>query len=452
MLNSRRWILVQDLINHIRWHTRLALWLTAALTGLIVAAFAVISEQAQQLFLWAIHHYPILAWLLPVLVPMAAVWLTRKYFPGSQGSGIPQVVAAIRLSSDHKPVSHLVSLRIALGKIGVGAFGLLGGISAGREGPSVQVAASIMHAAHRWLPHGAAIKRQELILAGGAAGIAAAFNTPLAGIVFAVEELGRRLESRTSGVLLSTIILSGLVAIALLGNYAYFGSLHIGELNRYMVIPVILCGIGCGLLGGLFSRALLWPSRHPKAGLWRWRGHHPVFYAGLSGLALAILGYCSAGSSFGNGYAATSHLIDGSAALAWYAPALRFIATLITYFIGLPGGVFAPALAIGAGIGNDVAPLFGQVSSHIVIALCMAGFLAAVTQAPVTSAIIMMEMIDNHSMVVSLMAVCVLARFVSARLSPALYHQLSQDFMPAKHQHAEPETTEPPAPGTLLNK
>lgn len=441
---DRRLVLLHDLTNHFRWRTRLTLWLTAALTGLVVAGFAVLSEQAQHGFQRLVGWNPLCAWLLPVMVPMLAVWLTRRYFPGSQGSGIPQAIAAIRLSSERQPVHQLVSLRIAVGKILVGCLGLLGGISAGREGPSVQVAASLMHAAHRLLPHSRTVRPQDLILAGSAAGIAAAFNTPLAGIVFAVEEMGRRLESRTSGVLLSTIILSGLMAISLLGNYSYFGALHPPTLGRAIVAPIIVCGVGCGLLGALFSRAMLWPQHHAAHRLWRWRTAHPVRFAGLCGLLLAVLGWLSGGSSFGSGYTATAHLIDGSATLPWHAPLLRFGATLVTYFMGVPGGIFAPSLAVGAGIGNDLAswffPLAGQ---HVIIALCMASFLAAVTQAPLTSAIIMMEMIDNHGMVISLLAACVLARFISARLSPALYHQLSQGFMPtpARHEEGHPRPT-----------
>jgi len=99
-----------------------------------------------------------------------------------------------------------------------------------------------MHAVHKWLPHTRALRAQDLILAGGAAGVAAAFNTPLAGIVFAVEELGRQLETRTSGVLVSTIILSGLVAVGLLGNYNYFGHLNVDNINRTIVVPIIATG------------------------------------------------------------------------------------------------------------------------------------------------------------------------------------------------------------------
>lgn len=181
---------------------------------------------------------------------MICVWLTQRYFPGAQGSGIPQVIAARRIAAGGNDVKGLLSLRIASGKIFVGALALLGGFSSGREGPSVQVAASILYLAHRWLPHTRALRSSDLILAGGAAGIAAAFNTPLAGIVFAIEELGKRLETRTSGVLISTIILSGMVAIGLLGNYNYFGNLKVLAQDRSAIFPVIAGGIICGLLGG----------------------------------------------------------------------------------------------------------------------------------------------------------------------------------------------------------
>lgn len=126
------------------------------------------------------------------------VGLTRRWAPHAQGSGIPRVIATTRLAAQGRADGHLISLRIALTRICLGTPALIGGFSVGREGPSVQVAASILQAAYRWLPHSRALRAPDLILAGGAAGIAAASNTSLAGIAFAVEELGRKLETRTS--------------------------------------------------------------------------------------------------------------------------------------------------------------------------------------------------------------------------------------------------------------
>ncbi len=417
-----------------RWQVRAVLWAAAGAAGLAVVGFATLAEQALALF-DTIHRR--WAWAPFVLAPalgMLVVWATRRHVPGAAGSGIPQVVAATRLAPLGRPVAALLSLRVAAGKIALGSLALAGGFSAGREGPSVQVAASVLNLANRFLPHGRALRSSDLILAGGAAGIAAAFNTPLAGIVFAVEELGRRLESRTSGVLVSTIIISGLVAIALKGNYAYFGQLNVRDLGTAVLLPTLIAGLVCGVLGGLFSWLLLWPQRRPLFGLWAWRGAHPVWFAGLCGLVVAVLGWISGGTSFGSGYTAASQAIAGQLTLEWHTPITRFVATLATYFSGMPGGIFAPSLAVGTAIGSDLAQWVGlSIDPHAWIALCMAAFLAAVTQSPITAAIIVMEMVNGHQMVISLMAVAFLSKTVSGRFGPELYQELANGWMAAPH-------------------
>ncbi|MBS0347604.1 MAG: chloride channel protein, partial [Proteobacteria bacterium] len=279
--------------------------------------------------------------------------------------------------------------------------------------------------------HARAIRSSDLILAGGAAGVAAAFNTPLAGIVFAVEELGRRLEARTSGVLVSTIIMSGLVAVAVLGNYSYFGHIKTMGISHSMIIPVLASAVSCGILGGAFSRMMLLPVMYRSAALWKWRARYPVAFAGICGALVAAIGLASGGTSFGSGYAITSQIVAGQIGAPWHAPIMRFLATIISYYSGIPGGIFAPSLAIGAALGSNVAAAVGVTASTIsIIALCMTGFLAAVTQAPITAAIIVMEMTDGHGMVISLMAVALFAKAISSRISPELYQHLALDFLP----------------------
>ncbi len=430
-------------LSTLRWRTRLTLWTAAATAGLAVVLFAKLADQALRLFFFLTHTYSWAPFLLAPSLGMLVVWLTGRYFAGSQGSGIPQVIVATRLAAQGEPVGHLVSLRIACGKMVLGVIALLGGFSAGREGPSVQVAASIVHAFHRFLPNTRALRESDLILAGGAAGIAAAFNTPLAGIVFAVEELGRRLEARTSGVLLGTIILAGLVAIAFMGNYNYFGHLKVNDVGREILMPVLLCGGICGLAGGAFSRLLLYPQTHAGNGLWRWRSAHPVLFAGACGLIVAGVGWAGGGMSFGSGYTITSHVVGGEFALPWHAPITRFIATAVSYFSGIPGGIFAPSLAVGAAIGSNLSHLPGMPTDAVpVIALCMAGFLAAVTQSPITSAIIVMEMIDGHGMVISLMSVALIGKALSSRIGPELYPQLALSFTSPSNANEDVKTAE----------
>jgi len=425
-------------LSAFRWRTRLTLWAAAGAAGLAVVMFAKIADVALSAFFWVSGRYPWAPFVTAPLTGAIAVWLTHRYCPGAQGSGIPQVIAATRLGKDGKAVSGLVSLRIALGKIGLGALALTGGFSAGREGPSVQVAASILHFSHRFLPHSRAISASDLVLAGGAAGIAAAFNTPLAGIVFAVEELGRRLETKTSGVLVSTIIMAGLVAMAVLGNYNYFGHLKVSRIGMDIAIPVLIYGTACGVLGGSFSRLLLWPQKDPHFSLWKWRVAHPVAFAGICGLLVALIGWMGSGLSYGSGYAITAKVVSGELGLPWHAPLTRYLATIVSYFSGIPGGLFAPSLAVGAALGASTSHILGYGADTIVItALCMAGFLAGVTQSPITAAIIVMEMVDGHGMVISLMAVSLIAKAISTRICPELYQQLALGFLPASSQMSD---------------
>ena len=160
--------------------------------------------------------------------------------------------------------------------------------------------------------------------------------------------------------------------------------------------------------------------------------------------------------SFGSGYEVTSRVVSGEATLPWYATIARFLATLVSYYSGIPGGLFAPSLATGAALGSNISPLFGHASESIpIIALCMTGFLAAVTQSPITSAIIVMEMVDGHEMVISLMAIALIAKAVSSRISPELYQQLangwplapetgSQESTPAQINVATTKEDKPP--------
>ncbi|MFY9328367.1 MAG: chloride channel protein, partial [Georgfuchsia sp.] len=184
-----------------------------------------------------------------------------------------------------------------------------------------------------------------------------------------------------------------------------------------------------GLLGGAFSWLLLLPQKSKGFVLWRWRERHPVWFAGLCGVAVALIGWIGGGLSFGSGYSITSHVVSGQLNLPWHAPITRFLATAISYYSGIPGGIFAPSLAVGAALGSNIAHVLGITADTIpLIALCMAGFLAAVTQSPITAAIIVMEMVDGHEMVISLMAITLIAKAVSSRISPELYQQLALGF------------------------
>jgi H+/Cl- antiporter ClcA len=247
-------------------------------------------------------------------------------------------------------------MRLAVAKMALTALGLLAGLPIGREGPSVQIAAGVMQHARRWLPERFAVNQQGLLVAGGAAGIAAAFNAPLAGVMFAIEELTRRIEHRSSGLIITAIVLAGLVAVAAFGNNSYFGVIHVGALGWRTLGPGLAVIVSGGLLGGLFARLLLVSTLGGSDRFSAWRRRYPLRFAAGCGFVVALLGLVSGGAAFGSGYDTTRHLVEGHApSLPLLYVTLRLLATWIAVWSGVPGGLFAPSLAIGAGVGADIA-------------------------------------------------------------------------------------------------
>lgn len=409
------------------WRARALFIAFAALAGLTVVAFIWLTEHALALFFKAQSIY----WWAPLLwTPLTAVgiaWVTGRYAPGAAGSGIPQVMAAQDPAVTESTRNRFVSLRLSLAKLALSAWGLLGGLSLGREGPSVQIAAGVMHSVRRWLPKRAQISEHSLLVAGGAAGIAAAFNTPLGGVMFAIEELTRRPEHRNHGLTIAAIVLAGLMGVSAYGNGSYFGVIRVEGFGWSVLAPGILVSLACGLLGGLFSRLLVvslagrspdWFSAQRRA--------RPLAFAAGCGLVVAIIGVVTAGDTFGSGYAHTkASLESGSDADSLYV-LLKFMATWLTTWSGVPGGIFAPSLSIGGAVGGDVAQWTAYANPPTLIALGMAAFLAAVTQAPLTAFIIVMEMVDGHALVLSLMSSALLASAVSRLISAQLYVSLAE--------------------------
>ena len=399
----------------------------AALAGLTVVALTWLSELAFGQFEYLHSVVPWAPILWTPICTAGIVWVMRNYAMGASGSGIPQVMAAMDPSVAPTQRHLFVSVQLTLSKMMLTAWGLLAGLSLGREGPSVQIAAGVMHHARRYLPTKSTVSANGLLLAGGAAGIAAAFNTPLGGIMFAIEELSRRPEQRNTGLLLAAIVLSGLMAVSVYGNATYFGVIRVDQLSLALIWPGLLVALACGLAGGLFARVLLLSVRgDSKDWFSRWRNESPVAFAAACGLAVAIIGLVSHDTTFGTGYTHSRRLLEGGGETTPFYTLLKFMATWITSWSGVPGGIFAPALSIGGSLGNDIAHLTHYPNAPTLIALGMAGFLAAVTQAPLTAFIIVMEMVDGHALVLSLMATALVASGMSRLLCVPLYHAMAQ--------------------------
>ncbi len=409
------------------WRPRLVFWTGAIAVGLISVLFAKLTDMAQILFHDIVNGGEgWRGWLPLVITPLgfvACAWLAQAYFPNSQGSGIPQAIAARHLRDDEDR-SHLLSLKMVVGKIGLTLLGLVCGASISREGPTVQVGASVMLQVARW---GGMAQARGLILAGSAAGVAAAFNTPLAGIVFAIEEMGRTYQARTNGLVLTAVIFAGLASLGLLGNYTYFGVAK-GSVT-FADWPLILaCGVIGGALGAFFSLATLKATRRIR----RWNALQPLprtlLVAAICGLGVAIIGLAAGGLTFGTGYSQARVAIEGTP-LPWYFFAAKLAAGVLSTVSGIPGGLFAPSLAVGAGIGSTLGLIFGG-NIGIAALLGMAGYFAGVVQAPMTAFVIILEMTGNHDNVLALMCAAMLGYGTARMIShEPLYHALSRIFI-----------------------
>jgi H+/Cl- antiporter ClcA len=419
---------IKNLLSPPHWKSRLLMWTGAGAVGVAAVAFAKIADLAQFGLRRLLGISTALPWLLAPVGFFVIAWLTRRYFRGAEGSGIPQTIYAQRADSGEKGLAFLAP-RVVIGRVVLAAAGLLCGGSIGREGPTVHVGAVIIHGVSRWMPKGRAeAQRRAMILAGGAAGVAAAFNTPLAGIVFAIEELSKSFEERASGTTLTAVILAGVVAIALVGDYNYFGQPSVAAAARAITPALLLVAVACGLLGGLFSRVTLASTIRLPGILGRLRRERPAVFAGLCGLGIAALGSYSGGLTYGTGYEEARSILESQVHLHWtYAPA-RALATLLSYLSGIPAGLLAPSLSVGAGLGQFIADLLGQSSAVPFAILGMCGYLAGVTQAPLTSFVIVMEMTSQHAMVLPLMVTAAIATGISKLISPALYQSLADRY------------------------
>jgi len=402
----------------------------AALVALVSLGFARLADMALRWnHAWTARH----GWLAFIVLPLALAalrWLTQNVAPYASGSGIPQVIGALNLPAGPAQ-TRLVSLRQTLWKIPLTFAGMLAGASVGREGPSVQVGAAVMLAWGRlWERLGApmqGLRHRELIAAGAAGGLAAAFNAPLAGVVFAIEELGRGTTLRWQRWVLIGVLASGFMVVALAGNNPYFGQFAGTSPGSNMLFHVLLVGLLNGALGGVFARLLGKGLPGVVSASWRDRvRRHPVLAAAAMGLVLAALGALTGGEVYGTGYETAAGLLAGGTAPSGGFGLAKLAATVASYWAGIPGGIFTPALTTGAGIGHALWQWSGAaLDERLIVLLSMAAFLAAATQAPLTASVVVMEMTGSQPLMFWLLVASLVASAVSRQFCPQPFYHLA---------------------------
>ncbi len=360
-----------------------------------------------------------------LLLPCAfagLVWLTRRVSAEASGGGVPQTLAA--LATDSMSLrARLLSLRVAVGKTVLTALALGVGAPLGREGPSVQIGAALhfdLVPCRAWSSPRPAVQRQ-LILSGAAAGVAATFGTPLAGLVFAIEPLhGHR---RPRALLLPA--LSALIAGLLAQQWLPAERLALPDVPLLQVAlwaAVAACALAAGLLGAGIARGL------PL--LLRWAArlvpNSPPLRAALCGLGVALLAVASGGGVLQEGLVGLLQVLSGEQVPVAGQSLLHAMATLLAAASGIPGGLVTPMLRIGAHAGTELAPWLPHSEPALLALLGMTACLAAVARAPLAASVLVMEWLGAWSLALPLITAAVLSAAVSRVLCrQPLFEQLA---------------------------
>ncbi|GAB4357834.1 MAG: chloride channel protein [Gammaproteobacteria bacterium] len=414
-----------EFLSRRAWRHRLVFWLGAVAVGIISYLFvrggSIIDHHVHAL----VARWPWLPFLVTPLGLALTAWITRRWFSGAEGSGIPQAIAAIR-RADRGVRLRLLSLRIAVGKFLLTWAALLAGGSVGVFAPTVHIGASLLYGVGARVGIRHQDMQRGLILAGGAAGIAAAFNTPLAGIVFAIEEMSRSLHERSSGLMLSAVIIAGLTALVLLGQQSPFPPIEatLPSLGAWLSVPAI--GLSGGVLGALFSILLILSTRLATPLLAR-RG---IALAIACGAVVALCSWLTGGLIHGTGFLQAAALASGDLESGLLYPLAKMVATLASYLSGVPAGIFGPALGIGAGIGSALAGWFSDVAPGILVLFGMVAFFSGMAQTPITAVVVILELCDNHQLLLPLMATAFLA-YAASRIicHKPIYRALAEPFL-----------------------
>ena len=384
-----------------------------ALTGLAVVAFILLTERA------GMRLYPVgsARWrrlLLPVGGSLGIGYLLYRYFPDARGSGVPQTKAALYARGGR------ITMRTVIGKFFCTSATLASGIPLGREGPSVQVGAGIASVIGRRLglrPE----KVKALLPVGAAAAIAAAFNTPLAAVLFALEEIVGDLHAPVLGSVVLASATSWMVLRLLLGNHPLFKVPEYQLVNPLEFGIYAVLGIAGGLVSVSFTKLLLGMRarflRFPKKTVW----FQPV----AGGLLVGLMGLFVP-QVLGVGYGYVGDVLNGRMALNLMVLllVLKLITVTTSYASGNAGGIFGPALFIGAMLGGTV----GTAAHHLLPAYTatagayalvgMGAVFAGIVRAPMTSVLMIFEMTQDYAVIVPLMIANLVSLFIASRLQP----------------------------------
>lgn len=408
-------------------------WIASIITGIVAVLYTKMfdwcSEQSMLLF----HQRKELLFIITPVCFVLGWWIVKKFDKNAAGSGIPQVVAALELSNPRYNylIDKLLSIRCAVVKILSSLLMVFGGAAIGREGPTVQIAGSIFRKVNLLMPKTwMRVSRKNMIMTGAAAGLAAAFNTPLGGIVFAIEELSKTHFNHFKTAIFTAVIIAGLTAQGLLGNYLYLGFPILKNLSGYIFIYVAAVAMVCGLMGIIMSSVILKFMKFRRTLVGK---KTEIMYVIGASLIVALIAYFGNYDVLGSGkHQMTEILFSQEKHVSWMLPIYRIIGPIASFTTGAAGGVFAPSLAAGATSAAVMAEWFNLSASdaNLLILAGMVAFLTGITHSPFTSAILVLEMTDEHNVIFHLMMAGIIASLVALFIDRrSLYDHIKEYYL-----------------------
>ncbi|WP_294280233.1 chloride channel protein [uncultured Chryseobacterium sp.] len=382
-------------------------WIGSVITGFIAVLYAKLFAWGESLLHFILNWHD---WMIFIMAPVGFVlswWLVKEFAPNAKGSGIPQVMAAVELANpkEHRKIRNLLSFKIIVFKILSSVVLVIGGGAVGREGPTIQIAGSIFRKVNEYLPEWwPKISKKNMIMTGAAAGLAAAFNTPLGGIVFAVEELSKTHINYFKTALFTAVIIAGLTAQTLAGSYLYLGYPKTNDVSLMVMFPIILVAGIAGILASQLSVSMMKINAWKKKTLKSDRSQ--IFFLIVCALVIASVAVFISREILGSGKEIMERILfTENKHEEWYIPVLRIFGPALSFTSGGAGGIFAPALTAGASIGSVISGALHLAphETNVVVLGGMVAFLTGITRAPFTSAIIVLEMTDRHSLIFHLM-------------------------------------------------
>lgn len=405
-------------------------------TYLALALASVLALLAISLFLWASEtvQYQLKALLLDqaywgfLLTPAVfalIIYLDKHFDSGyAGGSGIPQLLAAT--DSRNKRIRLLLlSFKVALSKIVFVLLAMVGGASLSFGGPSVHIGGSIFYHVAELIQLKRKLFIQALIAIGGSVGLIVAFNAPIAGVLFAYEEIGRNLRRQALVLIAITSLLVYLLFNFYQAHTPYLMDLSSLSMPLTLVWQLLPLAILLGILGGVFAKASLVLIRRFMLG----DRSKLILIAALLGLVVALMNFLSNMQTSGSGHQETLLLLSGDRLGAEFA-LMKYLATLASFLSSIAGGLFMTSISIGAGVGAELSAWYTQIEAQVIMLLAMIAYLSAVIRAPLTATLLVLEMTNNFTLLLPGLMVALIASITSKQISAQpLYEALAENYL-----------------------